>query len=928
MNPKENLVSYLEKLPGIVLALNRQNEILFRNSSFDALPEDTESRKDSTGSPPPCRKALLSACRQVLQTGRSLSFDTGEVGAAGTISWYQCSVTPILNEHQKPEVALANCLDITARKKEEEQFKRSNDLLIDAQGIAHLGTWEWDLSQSIITWSSELFRIYGVRPEEYSPSFEGYLEKVHPDDRERVRQTMMRAVDEHNSFSHDERIIRTDGSIRYLHTWGHCVLNESGKLIRLIGVCQDITDRKMAEEELQKTLKLLSAIVEGTSDAVFIKDIEGRYLTINSAGARFLGKKPDEVIGRTDLEFLPSEIALEFRSSDLRAINSEEARTYEDTGVIEREKLTFLANKGPYCDAQGNIIGMIGIARDITYLKKVNEALENSLSTLQATLESTADGILVIDNEEEVTEYNQRFLDLWRIPQGFIEERGYKEALHFVLDQLVNPEKYLERLQEISAKPDTDSSDEIFFKDGRVYDRYSRPQRIGSKITGRVFSYRDITEHRHAEEQILQNAARMKALDEASRTFVEARLDLTDVLHATVRCVADFFQDGSMARLFSEDKTYYYTAAYHHVDPEALDLMRQILPHVHTIMDKKATNQLLQSGKPIRGTSAAELALLEINPEYQPFFERFPIHTWIVVPLKVAGQITGTISVFRFKPGPPYSADDETFLQELADRAALSIDNARLYNDAQKAIQMREDFMSIASHELKTPLTPLKLQIQLLAHFISTGVIEPGKKAQEIEKLITSSDQQVAKLDRLVEDLLDTSRIKSGKLALQQEKVNLAEMVAEVTEEYAPQITAANCTVRLHTDPSVYGCWDRVRIEQAITNLLSNALKYGAGKPVDITVTTKDGRAVFAIRDHGIGIARDFQEKIFSPFERAVSVKSFGGLGLGLYITQQIVEAHHGHISLESRPGKGSLFTVELPLEAASVQKVLLPESR
>ena len=120
--------------------------------------------------------------------------------------------------------------------------------MVDTQGVAHLGTWEWDVSEPTATWSDELYRIYGLTPETYTPSYEKYLKMVHPDDRQRVIDATNRVFHEHVPYSHDERIFRPDGSIRYLHTWAHPVLDDAGKLVRLVGVCQDITDRKLAEE--------------------------------------------------------------------------------------------------------------------------------------------------------------------------------------------------------------------------------------------------------------------------------------------------------------------------------------------------------------------------------------------------------------------------------------------------------------------------------------------------------------------------------------------------------------------------------------------------------------------------------------------------------------------------------------------------------
>jgi PAS domain S-box-containing protein len=229
-----------------------------------------------------------------------------------------------------------------------------------------------------------------------------------------------------------------------------------------------------------------------------------------------------------------------------------------------------------------------------------------------------------------------------------------------------------------------------------------------------------------------------------------------------------------------------------------------------------------------------------------------------------------------------------------------------LYKREQEAVRARDDFLSIASHELRTPLTPLRLQVQILRRLLAQG------ESLRREKLVASLDtleRQTERLGRLVSDLLDVSRITAGKLTLRRERLDLADVARDVVERYAG---ASRSRIALTTE-SAPGSWDRASLEQVATNLLANAIKYGEGKPIDVTVAPRDGVAVLAVRDRGIGIAAGDVERIFGRFERATSATSYGGLGLGLYIAQQIAVAHGGRISVESAPGQGATFTVALP---------------
>jgi signal transduction histidine kinase len=182
--------------------------------------------------------------------------------------------------------------------------------------------------------------------------------------------------------------------------------------------------------------------------------------------------------------------------------------------------------------------------------------------------------------------------------------------------------------------------------------------------------------------------------------------------------------------------------------------------------------------------------------------------------------------------------------------------------------------------------------------------------AERAEKAARASQR----LGLLIDDLLDVSRISSGRLSLQREEVDLAALTREVTARMSEELARAGNEVRLFSDGPVTGQWDRLRLEQVLVNLLSNAAKYGAGRPVQVTVDVQGPVARLAVRDQGIGVAPEEQERIFERFERSASVQHFKGLGLGLWITRRIVEAHGGCIRLESKPGEGSTFTVELPL--------------
>ncbi len=230
-----------------------------------------------------------------------------------------------------------------------------------------------------------------------------------------------------------------------------------------------------------------------------------------------------------------------------------------------------------------------------------------------------------------------------------------------------------------------------------------------------------------------------------------------------------------------------------------------------------------------------------------------------------------------------------------------------------ESVRQRDDFLSIASHELKTPMTSLKLQVQTRKRLLSRGdpsVFEP----ERVIALIDITDKQIKRISRLVDDMLDISRIENGKLSLNLENVKLDQLLTEVYANFLEEFQNVACEVDLKIEDDVWVNCDRYRLEQVIANLFSNAIKYGAGCKVLVELTAVDNRALIKVTDSGMGIAPEHLGRIFDRFERAVDSTAISGLGLGLFISRQIIEMHLGKIHVTSTLGKGSTFTLDLPL--------------
>ncbi|EJL95887.1 signal transduction histidine kinase [Pseudomonas sp. GM102] len=259
----------------------------------------------------------------------------------------------------------------------------------------------------------------------------------------------------------------------------------------------------------------------------------------------------------------------------------------------------------------------------------------------------------------------------------------------------------------------------------------------------------------------------------------------------------------------------------------------------------------------------------------------------------------------------------EALEQSRREQEALLKQLQNTQNELEQAVRMRDDFMSIVAHEVRTPLNGLILETQLRKMHLARNNAA-AFTLDKMHAMVDRDERQIKSLIRLIEDMLDVSRIRTGKLSIRPSRFDLVQLVNNLLQNFAPQVEAAESSVTLTAEQPVVGHWDEFRIEQVISNLLTNALRYGAKSQIDVRVYNQDGQAQVEIQDRGIGISEEDQQRIFQQFERVSAKAVVAGLGLGLFISEQIVAAHGGSITVESRIGEGALFRVCLPLQENS----------
>jgi signal transduction histidine kinase len=301
----------------------------------------------------------------------------------------------------------------------------------------------------------------------------------------------------------------------------------------------------------------------------------------------------------------------------------------------------------------------------------------------------------------------------------------------------------------------------------------------------------------------------------------------------------------------------------------------------------------------------------------------------VAIPVLLEGRKLGVIGL-AFRQARRFGEPEQSWMLTAGRLSAQAFERVSLFEaekraraEAERAIDLRDEFLSVASHELKTPLTVVQMQLRRALRFRGEG------NAQRLQVALSAAERSAARLGRLIDNLLDVSQVRSdNSLMLDLERVDLYETLQEVAERFKDELDRSGSELKLESHEEICGLWDRLRIEQITSSLLSNAIKFGLGEPIHVEATRRGEQACLIVRDGGLGIAPEDQQRIFKRFERAVSVRNFGGFGLGLWLTRQSVEALGGTIEVQSEPGVSSTFVVTLPCAGPAAAIAPGPASR
>jgi PAS domain S-box-containing protein len=623
-------------------------------------------------------------------------------------------------------------------------------------------------------------------------------------------------------------------------------------------------DRARARVETSKRMEALAEsegwlrdLIESSPVVIFLKDIEGRYVTMNKRSAGNMHRRVEEVIGKTTFDLLPRDLAESFHRIDRQVIESGAPIETEDKFLLAGEWHVFLAAKFPVRDAAGRIRGTAGMATEITNRMRAMEALSRGREQLGFITDSLPALVCYLDTGERYQYLNKAHEEWFGIAQSqfsnrtlrdFVDPRAY-ETMRPYIDRTLRGESCTFEAT-LGGRTNTPA------RHTRV--TFSPHRNFSGQVEGFVALITDVTEHKLAE-------GRNRLLADASK-LLSASFDYQKALRRLAEIVVPGFADRCQIEI---DARYGHGSPFAVAHPEG-------------------------PGLAAGGSAARPLA--------------DPLQTF-TAPVTIHEETVGHITLERSPARQRFEASDLAVAEELARRIALAVENAHLYGEAQRAIRLRDEFMSIASHELRTPLTSLSLDLEVLMRLLE----RQGAEVRTMQRA-TKLGAHLGRLKQLVLTLLDVSQIEAGRLAIQAEALDLRIVVGEVIDRFAEPAVQSQCALCPELPPdAVHGAWDRLRIDQILTNLLSNAIRYAPGRPIDISLAAAATTVTLTVRDHGPGIRPEDRERIFGRFERAVSGRGIGGFGLGLWITRQVVLALGGTIRVESLPNVETSFVIELP---------------
>lgn len=636
----------------------------------------------------------------------------------------------------------------------------------------------------------------------------------------------------------------------------------------------------------QRGVDFFRDLVEAAPDALLKVDGAGVVVFVNAQAERLFGHGREALLGAHFSVLLPARFSDDFAGMSREFASSQQACRIGDGPALfglHRDGTEFPVEISAAPAGLGLTADVVVTVRDVSDRRRTEGELRDALSLLGATLESTADGILVVTAEGRIAGSNEQFAVLWGIPGDLLESHDDGRVMGYVLNQLSDPESFMAKVQELYADPGAESLDVLEFRDGRTFERYSRPQRVGEDTVGRVWSFRDITARRRAEDQVGEAIAQLEGLGAIVNSSADA------IVGMTPDGIITSWNQGA-------ERLYGYAAS----EATGRDVSFVIPDHL-----RRREESLVAEVRDLGAARSFEAERIRKDGT------TFPVSVTISPIRSEGGVVSGMAKIVRDITG-----------QRLAAAELLAAREAAL-----ESSRLKSEFLATMSHEIRTPMNGV---IGLTALLLETPLDETQRRYADGVRGAGEA------LLSLINDILDLSKLEAGKVDLEIAAFDPRVLVEEVAGLLSEAARAKGIELIAYCRPELPArlSGDAGRIRQILLNLASNAVKFTPVGEVSIhagLVEDHDGGLPlvrFEVRDTGIGIDPEDHSRLFDAFSQADSstTRRYGGTGLGLAISRRLTEAMGGEIGLTSAPGEGSTFWFTLSLAAAEVFETVQTE--
>jgi len=790
----------------------------------------------------------------VRQKGMKYKLETKIIKKDQSLLDVEVSLCVLRSAEGKKAGSVGIIRDITRLKNTERKLIESEEkyrTIFENSAVAITLT---DENENIISWNKYAEDLLNMNKDDL---FMKPVETLYPPEEwikireENIRQKGMQHHLETKIIKSDNEVIDVDISLSVLK-------DHHGAIIGSIGVIKDITEQKNMERKLAFERELLQSLLDNIPDSIYFKDEKSRFIKVNKAKAEHSNVTPDEMIGKTDFDFLHEEDAREIHIDDDIVMKTGQPiiNKIEKLAGGNGEERWVSVTKVPRYDAEGNIIGTMGISRGISDLKKMEEELVESEKKFRDIFDATSDFLLYLDPEGNILDINNTAIQMGYLEKEKLIGKPFSEVREIFSP--VDMKKHLEAISKSARGEKTKDYETELLTKGDITHSFLFSNDIikeNDEIKGILVRGRDVTQRQRAWDELVRLEERYRVLAETSADGVLTidQLGRLTYVNPSFEKMCGRRKSQILATLFrdylSNDSVYFFQQIF---------------------VDVRKKNEKIEN---------VELELINDNGAMIPIEVN-------IAPLRKNDEFAGMVCTLR----------------DITERK-------RVENELKKSERLKTEFMNIAAHELKSPVTPIKGYLDL--------IIKDKDTSDTVKDWARISLRNSERLLNIVNDILDVSRLNSDTMRFDMEKLEPADIIKEISEDMKPIINEKKLEFIVNITrniPSILG--DKNRLSQVLKNLLVNAVKFTDNGSITIGAKKKENNLIIYVEDTGIGISDDELKKIFTKFYQIYTNddRKNEGTGLGLFICKEIIKKHNGKIWAESELGKGSKFVIQLPI--------------